>query len=256
MTTKIAVLVIHGIGNQTKNFYTTIQGNLQKHFAKVLGDAVENPAAELVVEPAWWAPVLQRQDTEFENRIKKGGRVGFPNLRTFILNTAADAVAYQPIPGNRVLYDEIHLVVAQTLNTLAQKAGPDAPLCVVAHSLGTIVVSNYLWDLQHHIPQVKELIGAQVVENIENTPLEKGETLAHLYTLGSPLALWSLRWSAYEYGTPILFPAPQLEQHHPGVQAEWINFYDKDDVIGYPLRGLNEQYAAAVIEDREVNVGN
>jgi hypothetical protein len=36
---------------------------------------------------------------------------------------------------------------------------------------------------------------------------------------------------------------------------EWVNFYDKDDVIGWPLRQLNADYAKRVTEDREVNVG-
>ena len=49
---------------------------------------------------------------------------------------------------------------SQTLAELAQEAGPDAPLCVIAHSLGTIIASNYLYDLQ--VDPVKHLIGDNV----------------------------------------------------------------------------------------------
>jgi len=37
--------------------------------------------------------------------------------------------------------------------------------------------------------------------------------------------------------------------------AEWINFYDPDDVLAFPLKGLSEHYDAAVDEDRAVSVG-
>ena len=37
--------------------------------------------------------------------------------------------------------------------------------------------------------------------------------------------------------------------------AEWINFYDADDVLAFPLKGLSEHYDKAVDEDRSVSVG-
>ena len=37
--------------------------------------------------------------------------------------------------------------------------------------------------------------------------------------------------------------------------AEWINFYDADDVLAFPLKGLSEDYDEAVDEDRSVSVG-
>ncbi|MCA1706464.1 MAG: hypothetical protein LC808_25650 [Actinobacteria bacterium] len=35
-----------------------------------------------------------------------------------------------------------------------------------------------------------------------------------------------------------------------------MNLYDEDDVIAYPLKCLNDAYAASVAEDVQVNVGN
>ena len=49
----------------------------------------------------------------------------------------------------RTMADEIPWVGCHfPTNALAQEAGPDAPLCVIAHSLGTIIASNYIYDLQ------------------------------------------------------------------------------------------------------------
>lgn len=38
--------------------------------------------------------------------------------------------------------------------------------------------------------------------------------------------------------------------------VRWLNFYDKDDIIAYPLKGLSEHYAAAVSDEQEINVGS
>jgi hypothetical protein len=73
------------------------------------------------------------------------------------------------------------------------------------------------------------------------------------FNLGSPLALWSLRYR--DFGKPIQVPSPHLGTHFPKAKGGWINFYDQDDVIGYPLRTINPAYKSAVKEDRAVNVG-
>jgi hypothetical protein len=93
-----------------------------------------------------------------------------------------------------------------------------------------------------------------VRESMGDTPLERGETLTLLYTLGSPIALWSLRYR--DFGKPIQIPSPLLHTHYPQLQGEWVNFYDADDVVGFPLKELNDDYGLVVSADREINVGN
>lgn len=39
-----------------------------------------------------------------------------------------------------------------------------------------------------------------------------------------------------DFGQPVRVPSSKLADHWPGVPGEWVNFYDKDDVIGYPLK--------------------
>ncbi|WP_257463196.1 M14 family metallopeptidase [Archangium lipolyticum] len=41
-------------------------------------------------------------------------------------------------------------------------------------------------------------------------------------------------------------PAAELMQRHPGASGEWVNFYDDDDVIAYPLQPLGEAYRKSV----------
>ena len=176
--------------------------------------------------------------------------MAFKEIRRVAIDYVADALAYQPTADDRKTYDDIHVIYAQTLKALAAEAGEKAPLCIVAHSLGTVISSNYIYDLQKPTlisPQVKAAMGDKP------TALERGETLNLLYTLGSPIALWSLRYR--DFGKPIAIPAPELINHYPNLQCAWMNYYDKDDLIGFPLRDLNEGYSRAVSADKQVNVG-
>lgn len=151
----------------------------------------------------------------------------------------------------RQTYQAVHSVFAQSLQLLAHKAGQTAPLIIIAHSIGAVMIANYLYDLQWH-SDTRPHIPPAVQKLMRPSPLEKGETLSHLFTLGSPQALWAMRHE--RFGTPINVPAPQLRTHHPRVRGQWLNLYDKDDVLAYPLQPLNAEYER-VVRDQEVNVG-
>jgi hypothetical protein len=251
MPQSVAVAIVHGIGRQKPDFASGIIRELRKRVARQLGD--DPPGApRFFFQPVYWAPVLQQQEDDLWNRLRKGGNLSWSDLREFIVDFAADAIAYQPIPGERDAYDNVHAVFADALRQLAQQAGPRAPLCVIAHSLGTVIASNFIYDLQAHSP-TKPLIAPRVLAKMDDTPLARGDTLTLLYTLGSPIALWSLRYP--NFGRPIRVPAPKLANHYPNLAGGWINFYDSADVIGYPLKELNADYNAAVASDRAVNVG-
>jgi hypothetical protein len=84
--------------------------------------------------------------------------------------------------------------------------------------------------------------------------MEEEKTHTSLYTMGSPIAVWSLRFP--DFGVPIQFPSDNLLPKYGGTPKEWVNVYDEDDIIAYPLKCLNAAYEANVAEDIEVNVGN
>ena len=166
----------------------------------------------------------------------------YQDLRRFVIQYVGDVVAYQPVETAGHNYERVHEMIGESLYILAKDAGDDAPLCVISHSLGIVIASNYFYDLQ-----------VDKSDAIKLSPLEKGNTLTLFYTLGTTLPLWSLRY--YNFNRPINIPSKELQNFHPGLKGEWINFYDKDDVLGYPLKDVSEHYNTAVDEDRKVNVG-
>lgn len=247
MAHPIAVAFIHGIGRTEPGYSAPMQRSIQHAF----DERVPNAASALVFEEINWSPALQNREDLLYERLDESGKLGWEKLRHFMVDFAADAIAYQPAPSDRSAYDAVHLEVAHAITRLAERAGPRAPLCVIAHSLGTVIASNYVYDLAKRrgsfaSPEVRSAVG--------RAPIERGETLTLLYTLGSPIALWSLRYP--KFGQPIAFPPRRLVRHHPDVAARWVNVYDPDDVIGYPLKELNAAYRKAVTEDRPVNAGS
>jgi len=41
---------------------------------------------------------------------------------------------------------------------------------------------------------------------------------------------------------------------HPTLTGEWVNFYDLDDVIAFPLKNLSDAYDLAVARDEPVRL--
>jgi hypothetical protein len=243
---KIAVGIIHGIGRQDPDFYEELASALAERLSLIC------PEIELVTEGIYWGDITERIEEKLLCKLApyKLRWDDWIDARGFMVSFAGDAIAYQPIPfvdsphPHEFIYTDIHERVARKLQRLASLAGATAPLCLIGHSLGTVVASNYLYDLQNRKlpPRIQSII------KHGNSPLEKGETLSHLFTMGSPIALWTLRYD--DFGKPVAVPAPKFRHQRVG---EWVNFYDKDDVLAYPLKPLSEPYNKAVAEDVEVS---
>ncbi|CAH0343817.1 chemotaxis protein [Bacillus sp. CECT 9360] len=247
MYKKLAVAIIHGIGNTTQEFAVDMISMINQEFDKRLHHLVQNPSSYLIIQPVHWAKVFaDREEQLLEDIVVKSG-LDFQTLRRFIIHYLGDAIAYQPVETAKHNYQRVHDQIGAHLNILAETAGNEAPLCVISHSLGSVIASNYFYDLQFKEQEVTSVVN-------EASPLEKGDTLTLFYTLGSSLPLWSLRY--HDFDRPINIPSSKLEDFHPGLTGEWINFYDKDDILGYPLRTASESYHKTVNEDREVNIGN
>ncbi|RWZ60648.1 chemotaxis protein [Halobacillus fulvus] len=245
MTKKVAVLILHGIGSQVATFADEMIKELEERFA----EATESSARDHIsFAPVLWASVFAEDQTELWNRLKQRADLDYMTLRKFTVDFLADAIAYQPSSSKDNNYDKVHAELAQGIQKLEEEAGPDAPLCVICHSLGTVIASNYLYDLQ-----VKKEVGARTRSLLSDSPLSRGETFTHFYTMGSPIALWSLRFK--DFGLPIAVPSPKYQDYYSSVKGEWINFFDRDDILAYPLKGINEKYNQAVTEDVEVRAG-
>ena len=272
----IAVLFVHGVGIREPDYARTAIAQLRKQFRAATGypDADD----DLVIESAYWAPaVVEREDrlgrravpgfasgwfstmNKLTQKVATGStaalvplalsglvrhvpgipRMHWPTLRWAVTNFIGDVVSYQVSPHSREVYDAVHDRVREALDRLAEQA-PDAPLFVVAHSLGSVIAADHFYDLSKGRRQA-------------TTALAGGRTLTGFYTVGSPIALWTQRDG--DFAKPLQIPARTGPDPVLAAAAEWINFYDADDVLAFPLKGLSDEWDQAVDEDRSVSVG-
>ncbi|MBM7571651.1 chemotaxis protein [Aquibacillus albus] len=246
MFKKLAVAIVHGMGNQKEGFAEKYIDVIRSKFSEKIDHLVESPSAYLIIQPIQWATVFADREESLFSKTVSANHLHYQKLRKFLIHYLGDAIAYQPVGEGKHNYERVHEKIGEGLNILSTKAGNNAPLCVISHSLGSVIASNYFYDLQH---KQKDVI---CVVN-KASPLEKGDTLTLFYTMGTTLPLWSLRY--HNFDRPIHIPSSKLQYYYPGLKGEWINFYNKDDVLGFPLKDLNENYYKSVSEDKAVNVG-
>ncbi|MEF3352872.1 chemotaxis protein [Paenibacillus sp. GYB006] len=242
---KIGLIVIHGLGLQNKEFAFKFIKKLDHAFAGMMNVSSSKPYID--IEPVYWGDVFGDHEDRIYRDLVVNKKLRYKKLRRYLLYYLADAVAYQPVDTNGHNYDAVHQSISNALHRLSQRIGNTAPLFVVSHSLGTVIASNFFYDLQfisRHSPGVIDT----------SSPLERGETLTHFYSLGTTLPLWSLRYR--DFSKPIRIPALEGKDLYPGLEGEWVNFYDKDDILGYPLREIDPAYERAVKADVSINVGN
>jgi hypothetical protein len=240
---KIAVAVIHGAGAQGANFADKLKAAIKEDFSNLVKGVDVDSCLKFM--PVHWAPIMQVPEDELWRKMTK---FDFPwkPLRKFVVSNAADAFAYQPSPKEKTVYEKIHAEMARSLSTLAQKAGENAPLCVIGHSLGTVIASNYFYDISYCLTPPK------VGKYIRDNSLEQGKTLVLFYTMGCPIALWGVRFA--NFGKPIRVPAKEVANFYPPVEGGWINLYERHDVFSFPLRPLNDEYKA-MVRDCSVRIG-
>ena len=260
MSTKIAVAIAHGIcvGNEfdreeSAKYTDGMAQALKLKLAGIAGKSgsedqkLEWADSKLAISAINWTPVLRDERKNLYQKLGVDNLDSFFGLREFIFQAISDSLTYQVTQSkidNLWSYAGIHRCFADSLNSLAQEeARSDAPLCIISHSLGTVITSNYIYDLQTKKAQI----------DIGDTPLERGETLTSVYTMASQIPFWSLRHPNFD--RPIKVPSEKLGKYYPNLKGEWINFYNKSDIMGYPLKSLNEAYSKAVTEDQEVNDG-
>ncbi|MDM5200414.1 chemotaxis protein [Fictibacillus enclensis] len=254
MSIKLGILILHGIGNQDETYADDFMKALRSHFAKNIASLHPAPGSQVEMVPIYWGSVFNEREDELWAKVNKQKTLNYSFLRQFVIRFFGDAIAYQPSPVSfphlNPNYERVHEAVASGMHKLREKTGDLSPLTVVSHSLGTVIASNYFYDLQY----LQEKIPDAIKQLKSDNPLENGETLANFYTLGTPMPLWSLRYN--DFDKPIDVPSPQLKKHFPYLSGEWINYYDQDDVIAFPLKSLNEVYNRSVKKDIEVSSGN
>jgi len=255
---KLAVVLVHGIGNYRKSWANkiipAIEKRLKSKLKKLLGnEAPGNIDDVVVISRTYWEGVFKDRENHlrqtldgFPRPVKAGGpwwdKVSKRVWRLFkkfqngvVTGFIGDIIGYLHKPAQKAVYAKISDTLRGCYLRTGQTEGK-IPLTFVAHSLGTVITSDYIYEQNN--PQ-SDTSGPKI--------MKEHFILQNLFTVGSPLSLFSLR-----FGGPEMFITPVSVETSEG---RWINVFDEDDPVGMPLKVLNDAYDKVVHKDVLVNSG-
>ena len=223
--TRQAIIFIHGIGEQQPGYSAKSGKKIDNRLRKFLRQEVSQPLRPPVIyKEVWWANHTSKEQRKLLNKVNRTHDLDWTLAREFMVAFVGDAIAYQKTRSGDLVYKAIHQSLQTVIDSVTNEFPEDhIEFTFVAHSLGSVIASNYLYDRRNHF------------------------TATNFFTLGSPIAIWILRHGDIANANqPIQVTRPN------GV---WINILDDDDVIGYPLRDVNKHYRQAVDMDYVTEIG-
>ena len=130
----------------------------------------------------------------------------------------------------------------------------------LTQSLGCQVLSNYIYDGQKHGSGGQ--VEAGIWRDLDHTRAALGglDEAAMLARLRFLRAETCMAWVSTGCNIPIFVAAHKtmnikpIQRPNGSPTFKWLNIYDPDDVLGWPLQPLSPQYRE-LVEDRAINAG-
>ena len=197
-----------------------------------------------------WRPIYYQDALQGNQRLvleRMKPRIRWEGLRELMMFGFSDAASleHKKEEDDKPYYRSQRLIL-DAFDAVYDEAGGPIPLAIVAQSLGCQVMSNYIWDAQQapraHAGVWSGLLTDGVPINSPRDRFRRCKTLQRLLTTGCNIPV-------FVAGHPQIAP---IDRMRLGERFEWVNQFDPDDVLGWPLRELSPGYAA-LVEDVEVN---
>lgn len=241
MAKKIAVIAVHGMGDTDRNY----AGPLRKNLKSMLTAA---QWAKIHFDSIYYQDILQDNQRKLFERSKS--QLDGMFLRKFLLYGISDAAGLEyarTIDGSvyEISQRRIFDVMGKAFKALGKQP---APVVMVAQSLGGQVISNYIWDAHKKPQPIKWGVWQHTHADLSEKDKEfrRFGSLRTLFTTGCniPIFVGGLHPDEIK---PITRPNPKFR---------WINYFDEDDVLGWPLQPLNLRGGySTLVEDVAINAG-
>lgn len=234
---RLAIAIIHGIGSEKEFYSIELKHRIVEEYVKA--DPNNRMEDDLLFHEIYWGDLVKDEHGALLQGLDYKKELTYKDLRNIFIDFMRMGTSYHK-GAEGGLYEAIHERIRLSMRKFSthRNVDDDTPLVIMAHSFGSVIMSNYIYDLQNN------------ASNLSN--FESFKTLAGVITFASPLALYSTQNG--DFSKPINKIGVSLEESLKP-RVKWLNFYDKDDVVAYPLKGINDAYADAVDEDNEINVG-
>jgi hypothetical protein len=259
MPRHVGIVFVHGILGNQFDFAAKMEHRLRQAMPRELQDFIH-------FRSVFWAGTVREHQRDYFGRASNTGFMWHKRLRRYVIEGLGDAAAYQKTRYRKnSVYYEVQSAISDKIATLESRGREQMPLIFIGHSLGCHVISSYLWDI-NKLTQRSEAGVADYDDPDEQalwrelkaaSPLRRMKTLAGIVTLGSNMPMFTftfgpdavypvtspVQFSDGEVGTPA-FPGADLPEPLKE-KARWLNYYSKADLLGFPLKALNDEYRNA-----------
>ena len=239
MPKTIALITIHGMGDTEREYYTEFYDEIKKSLGKIAWDKV-------IFKHLYYQDILQGNQETIFNRMRD--KIDWMKIRKFLLFGFSDAASleYNKDAVNSP-YFLTQKMIMQIVDEIFDESGQkEIPVIVIAQSLGCQVISSYIWDAD---PKRKATVGIWSVELDDGVAkgspkdnFRRMRSLQRLYTTGCNIPIFVSGHKKIEAISP------------PTESFKWYNFFDEDDVLGWPLKPLSPSYDQ-LVEDISINAG-
>lgn len=233
MVKDIAILTLHGMGDYKPKYFEELQDELIEKLG-VDWDRV-------VFEPIQYQPILQNHQNNIWQKMNEFPLDG-AILRRFLLFGFSDAGSLEYSARSSVSdqYIKVQKEIMKALdNAYIHLEDHTKPVIIVAQSLGCQVISNYLWDAKKNLGIFK---GFEPDAPEQLKAFRRLKSCVHLLTTGCNIPMF----------VGGLDPIQAIEK--PSDNFSWDNYFDRDDVLGWPLSPLSDSYRE-LVTDHEINAG-
>lgn len=241
MPKTLGLITIHGMGDTEDEFAYDLEKILRQNLGEYLWKHIHH-------ESIYYQPILQKNQQHVWKNMKfqPSRKLRWNELRKFMLFGFADAssLEHKKTDENSV-YKQTQKVIVESLRKVHQSLeNQDFPLIVIAQSLGGQVISNYIWDAQAG----NGVWNKNSQDYINPSDNERDflilKTMRYLLTTGCNIPL-------FVAGFDKIVPFDKSKMHP---EFQWKNYYDRDDVLGWPLQPLSDEYDQ-LVEDIEIDSG-
>lgn len=194
-------------------------------------------------------------------------RIAINSFRPIIFYNFADMFYYVCKEGKDSVRQSVANQIVDGLKPYMDQPDSKISLTLLGHSAGSIIAFDLLFSLfypnsdgdHEYLPADKEPGGLKELRAMVNANRLR---VRRLFTFGSPITPFACRSNAV---VKILAKDEQLEPEHYGLIAEpfndplpdarWVNIWDRDDPIGWPVEPLMEN-SLGLVKDSYIDVSD
>lgn len=246
---KLAFATVHGMGQ-------TLPGYADKLWNDVR-ERIDMTRHDIAFGSIYYQKLLQDNELEVWSRVDRQAKVHYDEMRKFVLFGFGDAAGLENRKeDDGSVYELAQLAIARTLLALRDRCGTNVPLVLLSHSLGCHVMSSYIYDAQkaQHAP-----VQVGIWKDIQRHALDiSGRALLTADEIAFLRCETCTGWITTGCNIPIFVAAHKtmtiIPIRRPNPHFRWLNIYDPDDVLGWPMQPLSDGYRE-LVEDRPINAG-